>query len=310
MWTRRASRFVPLNSITTTTPAFLRLTWNPSPSPPGPLIDTGPRHQQRLRCSTRPGSTTPKGPRLPNQTSTRLFPQRLDINKHPTAACPDHRRVRASHARKPERYVFQTRPPSRGTRTTGSKHTDAFSSHLQKAEILRLRLGLANYKVRTGQTDVPLELLQMRPLPGTTTATTKATGIPKIAPAAAASNDAHRPATRRPLPGAPVRRRSEDVEVVSDSAGPSSQESGSSQEDDAVPQSRGGPVAGAAASRSTPLNRSPERLGLPRLPAQQQQQSAVHTPRRRHLEEADAERLTSSALRGGAANGLLSLARG
>jgi len=154
----------------------------------------------------------------------------------------------------------------------------------------------------------------MRPLPGITTtttaaATTKATGIPKIAPDAAASNDALRPATRRPLPGAPVRRRSEDVEVMSDSAGPSSQESGSSQDDEAVPQSRGGPVAGAAASRSTPLNRSPERLGLPRLPAQQQQ-SAVHTPRRRHLEEADAERLTSSALRGGAANGLLSLARG
>ncbi|KAK3313424.1 hypothetical protein B0H66DRAFT_536691 [Apodospora peruviana] len=35
----------------------------------------------------------------------------------------------------------------------------------QKAEILRLRLGLANYKVRTGQTDVPLERLQIRPLP-------------------------------------------------------------------------------------------------------------------------------------------------
>ena len=31
---------------------------------------------------------------------------------------------------------------------------------LQKAEILRLRLGLASYKVRTGQTDVPLERLQ------------------------------------------------------------------------------------------------------------------------------------------------------
>ncbi|KAH6687420.1 hypothetical protein F5X68DRAFT_261600 [Plectosphaerella plurivora] len=35
----------------------------------------------------------------------------------------------------------------------------------QNAQILRLRLGLANYKVRTGQTDVPLERLQVRPLP-------------------------------------------------------------------------------------------------------------------------------------------------
>ncbi|RYO76956.1 hypothetical protein DL766_007472 [Monosporascus sp. MC13-8B] len=36
----------------------------------------------------------------------------------------------------------------------------------QKAEVLRLRLGLASYKVRTGQTDVPLERLQVRPLTG------------------------------------------------------------------------------------------------------------------------------------------------
>ncbi|KAI1267257.1 hypothetical protein F5Y18DRAFT_379681 [Xylariaceae sp. FL1019] len=35
----------------------------------------------------------------------------------------------------------------------------------QKAEILRLRLGLASYKVRTNQTNVPLERLQVRPLP-------------------------------------------------------------------------------------------------------------------------------------------------
>ncbi|KAI1816782.1 hypothetical protein GGS20DRAFT_159729 [Poronia punctata] len=34
----------------------------------------------------------------------------------------------------------------------------------QKAEILRLRLGLASYKVRTNQADVPLERLQIRPL--------------------------------------------------------------------------------------------------------------------------------------------------
>ncbi|KAI1504243.1 hypothetical protein F5X99DRAFT_372946 [Biscogniauxia marginata] len=35
----------------------------------------------------------------------------------------------------------------------------------QKAEVLRLRLGLASYKVRTGQTDVPLERLKLKPLP-------------------------------------------------------------------------------------------------------------------------------------------------
>lgn len=36
----------------------------------------------------------------------------------------------------------------------------------QKAETLRLRLLLANYKVRTGQTDVPLEQLRVVPVPG------------------------------------------------------------------------------------------------------------------------------------------------
>jgi hypothetical protein len=35
----------------------------------------------------------------------------------------------------------------------------------QRAETLRLRLSLANYKVRTGQTTVPLSELQQRPMP-------------------------------------------------------------------------------------------------------------------------------------------------
>ncbi|KAK1249864.1 hypothetical protein MKX08_009867 [Trichoderma sp. CBMAI-0020] len=38
----------------------------------------------------------------------------------------------------------------------------------EKAEILRLRLGLAGYKLRTGQTTIPLSELQRRPLPPST----------------------------------------------------------------------------------------------------------------------------------------------
>ncbi|PTB66338.1 hypothetical protein BBK36DRAFT_1200785 [Trichoderma citrinoviride] len=45
----------------------------------------------------------------------------------------------------------------------------------EKAEILRLRLGLAGYKLRTGQTSVPLSELQRKPLPPSTT--TAATNI-------------------------------------------------------------------------------------------------------------------------------------
>ena len=51
------------------------------------------------------------------------------------------------------------------------------------------------------------------------------------------------------------------------------------------------------------LEMSPEKL--PRLP---QPGSAAHTPRRKHLE--DDENLTSSAVKGGAAQGLLSLSLG
>ncbi|KAL2123959.1 hypothetical protein VTJ04DRAFT_324 [Mycothermus thermophilus] len=99
----------------------------------------------------------------------------------------------------------------------------------EKAEILRLRLGLASYKVRTGQTDMPLDHLEAIarararraesfsltrnetqrppvtntsvsasfPPPGTTTSTTTAPS--SLAPAAP---------KRRPLPDAPVRNRS------------------------------------------------------------------------------------------------------
>lgn len=44
-------------------------------------------------------------------------------------------------------------------------HTFANLFVYQRAEILRLRLGLASYKLRTGQTSVPLANLQAKPLP-------------------------------------------------------------------------------------------------------------------------------------------------
>ncbi|KAK4242453.1 hypothetical protein C8A03DRAFT_29386 [Achaetomium macrosporum] len=100
----------------------------------------------------------------------------------------------------------------------------------EKAEILRLRLGLASYKVRTGQTDVPLERLEARlglqrsftragagsfshghghghghgyaqqgPSGQTTTTSVSASFPPP-------SGHGHGTRGRRPLPGAPVRR--------------------------------------------------------------------------------------------------------
>ncbi|KAK0711628.1 hypothetical protein B0H67DRAFT_646983 [Lasiosphaeris hirsuta] len=82
----------------------------------------------------------------------------------------------------------------------------------EKAEIIRLRLGLANYKVRTGQTDVPLDQLQMRPIPRTDAGARSGRAVLPFAaemsrPMVSSIPSGSGP-MRRPLPGAPVRRPS------------------------------------------------------------------------------------------------------
>ncbi|KAJ0346082.1 hypothetical protein KNSL1_007765 [Colletotrichum chrysophilum] len=61
-----------------------------------------------------------------------------------------------------------TREEARQVRrdSTGDKERNTDWRLLQKARILRLKLGLANYKLQTGQEDVPLDRLQVKPLPG------------------------------------------------------------------------------------------------------------------------------------------------
>ncbi|KAL2159589.1 hypothetical protein VTH06DRAFT_2158 [Thermothelomyces fergusii] len=105
----------------------------------------------------------------------------------------------------------------------------------EKAEILRLRLGLASYKVRTGQTDVPLDRLEARlagaaghargpsssfshgqtqsqgqsTYRGPTTSVSASFPPPRATTAAAGTTQREH---RRPLPGAPVRRASVGTE--------------------------------------------------------------------------------------------------
>ncbi|KAI0455545.1 hypothetical protein F5B21DRAFT_193228 [Xylaria acuta] len=156
----------------------------------------------------------------------------------------------------------------------------------QKAEILRLRLGLASYKVRTNQADIPLERLQVRPLPGRFPKRTPATApIPplqatsprSLALAAMSRGNEKRlssPAriegalSQTVLPTAPSRRR----------------ESGSF-------------VAGADVDRSPIRSREPEQT----LPA-----ACLNTPQRRLIET---EGVLSDTELGGAAEGLLSLSQ-
>ncbi|KAH8895175.1 hypothetical protein GQ53DRAFT_839515 [Thozetella sp. PMI_491] len=172
----------------------------------------------------------------------------------------------------------------------------------EKAEILRLRLGLASYKLRTGQTDVPLDQLQMRPLPGA-----RRTLDPGPIARSRSETVVYAPqTTRRPLP---ARRPSQEdlaqsrVKHEGDSA-PRQQES----HDDQPRPNEGRSVEIEIEIVETPAQDQPSELPeLPRLSAA----GAVNTPRRpSHLDvEGEAERLTSSAIRGGVASAMLSLSR-
>ncbi|KAK2052721.1 hypothetical protein LY76DRAFT_319729 [Colletotrichum caudatum] len=50
----------------------------------------------------------------------------------------------------------------------------------QKARILRLKLGLANYKLQTGQENVPLDRLELKPRPGKQRKTTRESALPRL----------------------------------------------------------------------------------------------------------------------------------
>ena len=196
-----------------------------------------------------------------------------------------------------ERYVFFPFPfePSSGGfyQNENSRLTRFGFPRQQKAEILRLRLGLASYKLKTGQTDLPLDQLQMRPLPGLrrTQSLTARSSSGLISPA------------RRPVPTL----RPNGEQIARDSCEPRQHDSGS-QGTEAEQQRAGGsdvdieiieePASDEAAPELPELPRQPFLLG-------------VNTPRRQqHLDvPMDDERLTSSAVRGGVANAMLSLSR-
>lgn len=135
----------------------------------------------------------------------------------------------------------------------------------QKAEILRLRLGLAGYKLRTGQENVPLERLQVR----------------RVLP-----RDKKGPQELARRSSDSEQRRSEDGQATTASR------SGDGQRHVL-------PVPHAVSD----VHPSPEKSALPRLPL-----VSFGTPTRTRFDD-EGDRLTSSAIKGGAAKGLLSLSR-
>ena len=154
-------------------------------------------------------------------------------------------------------------PPRRVSRLTNQP-----TPSLQKAQILRLRLSLASYKLRTGQTAVPLADLQPVPLPALPAAGASASRpLPTPEPE-------HDLADEEPAVGEEM-EEVEEVEEVEE------------EEEETLPR-RIIEVQGC--------------VGVVVVAA-----TATATPRRRRGDDGC---LTSSALRGGAANGLLWLARG
>ncbi|KAI0127618.1 hypothetical protein BJ170DRAFT_626152 [Xylariales sp. AK1849] len=145
------------------------------------------------------------------------------------------------------------RPPRRQTLTREEAR--------QKAEILRLRLGLARYKLRTGQENVPLERLQLRRIPDGQSA-------PQLPRLSSSQQDA-------------------DAEDATEEESEAHREA----------------LLMARPQQISHAHPSPEKNLLPRLPP-----VPLDTPTRMRLGNED-DGPTSSAVKGGAAKGLLSLSR-
>ncbi|KAI1117092.1 hypothetical protein F5Y14DRAFT_404799 [Nemania sp. NC0429] len=149
----------------------------------------------------------------------------------------------------------------------------------KKAEILRLRLGLAGYKVRTNQADVPLERLQVRPLP---------TKLPKQTPSTVFSRSltasSRKDEERRLSAPAIIKGASSSRQLVPTSSPPKSREP-----DSAVPHGETG--------RSPIRSQESEHTQTP---------AGLHTPQRT-LGDQEGGVVDNEV--GGAAEGLLSLSQ-
>ncbi|KAL2016482.1 hypothetical protein VTK56DRAFT_3478 [Thermocarpiscus australiensis] len=126
------------------------------PAPKRPCLDSGAKDgitQPTEHDTESPASTTRHRSASPGASSVFEDTSAIDTSQDTTLTEPDAETTAAPPPRPRASRPRLTREQAR-----------------EKAEILRLRLGLASYKVRTGQTDVPLERLQMmRPVPGLTT---------------------------------------------------------------------------------------------------------------------------------------------
>ncbi|GAP87420.1 putative cyclin-dependent kinase protein [Rosellinia necatrix] len=120
-------------------PAKRRRLSNPRTEPLSPRSD-----DEKL---TRQGAANPPRPRSTSPEDSSVF---------------DHSTADNSQVTAPSEPDAETTTPPVVTETRPRPRSMTREEARQKAEILRLRLGLASYKVRTNQADVPLERLQAR----------------------------------------------------------------------------------------------------------------------------------------------------
>ncbi|KAL2129109.1 hypothetical protein VTI74DRAFT_8210 [Chaetomium olivicolor] len=204
---------------------LLRVEVNPHSPPPSSASTT-----RSIPSTTRHRSASPETPSV-FDTSAVDNTQMTILTEPDTPASAAVPAVAA-----PPQPQVQVQPPRPRVRLTREQARE-------KAEILRLRLGLASYKVHTGQTDVPLERLELRrvsragyartgSIPSShshpPTAAARPQHLSTLASTASTWNSFQLPASsqgsassagagrnRRPLPGAPVRRASSTSSAAS-----------------------------------------------------------------------------------------------
>ncbi|GKT47896.1 uncharacterized protein ColSpa_08077 [Colletotrichum spaethianum] len=84
----------------------------------------------------------------------------------------------------------------------------------QKARILRLKLGLANYKLQTGQENVPLDRLEVKPRPGQQQEITRERALPRVTVQPPSSRDG--PLEKETEETSDTKQRDRDPEPVTE----------------------------------------------------------------------------------------------
>ncbi|KAK2000093.1 hypothetical protein LX36DRAFT_741265 [Colletotrichum falcatum] len=127
-------------------------------------LDDEPRQQRQLdKMQPREEQQTQRNPSASPDTSSVFDNSAMDISQENTMLTePDaEQSARAQPPARPRRLL--TREEAR-----------------QKARILRLKLGLANYKLQTGQENLPLDRLEVKPRPGQQRETARQRALPRV----------------------------------------------------------------------------------------------------------------------------------